>query len=215
MAHGLALLSALLLLLLGERFTEVAHAVAQGFHSAGLIIDGFGQITLPQRALGVIHRFAGAAQRVPCGIPFRRACSGQVLGLALQFLAQFALALGEGVGVRRAFARARPLLLALLLPLTLALLLALALTLLPLALLALLALSGLLALLLPLTLLLALLLALVELILKLIEAFVAQPLLLPQCVGKIFHGLLARALVLLTLLALGDLHVLHHLAQLF
>ena len=162
-----------LLLLLGERFTEVAHAVAQGFHSAGLIIDGFAQITLPQRALGIIHRLSGAAQRVPCGIPFRRACSGQVLGLALQFLAQFALALGEGVGVRRAFARARPLLLALLLPLTLALLLAL--TLLPLALLALLALSGLLALLLPLTLLLALLLALVELILKLIEAFVAQP----------------------------------------
>ena len=71
---------------------------------------------------------------------------------------------------------------------------------------------------LALTLLLALLLTRltigIELALQILEGFVAQPLLLSQGFGQALHRLLAFGLALLTLLALGDLHVLHHLAQL-
>ena len=52
----------------------------------------------------------------------------------------------------------------------------------------------------------------VELFLKVAECLVRKPLLFAQRFGQTLHRLLARAL--LTGTTLGDLHVLHHLAQL-
>ncbi len=54
----------------------------------------------------------------------------------------------------------------------------------------------------------------VELFLQVAERLIRQTLLLPQCLGQSLHRLLARRLTLLAL-ALGDLHVLHHLLELF
>ena len=62
--------------------------------------------------------------------------------------------------------------------------------------------------------LLALWLARVELFLQIAERLIRQALLFPQGFCQAFHGLFARRLTLLAL-TLCDLHVFHHLTELF
>ena len=54
----------------------------------------------------------------------------------------------------------------------------------------------------------------IELFLQIAERLITQPLLIAQRFGQAFHRLLTRRLATLTLLALCDLHVLHHFLQL-
>lgn len=67
-AVGHALLAFTLLLLLGHRLAEIAHAFAQSFHRFGLVVDGAGKIVLTQGLFGTLHRSFGAIKRFACRV---------------------------------------------------------------------------------------------------------------------------------------------------
>lgn len=122
LAHSVALLAALLLLLLLCHLVgQVAHALAQRLHGVGLIVESPGEIVFAQAFFGFVHRVACTSQCFAGGITFRRTCAGQTLRLPVKFLTQGALTVGQFAF--HAFA-ARLAVLALLTTLPLALLLA-------------------------------------------------------------------------------------------
>ena len=167
---------ALLALLFSQRLAQVPHAFAQGFHGLGLTVDGPGQIIFAQRVFRPFHRALGAVERVFRGPARLGALPGQIAALAVQLVAQRALAVSQAV-----FQRLLP---ALTLLLALTLSLALTLTLLPLAAALLLLTLALLPLLLALLTLLSLLafavLAGIELLLQVAERLITQSLLFTQ-----------------------------------
>ncbi|KKK96511.1 hypothetical protein LCGC14_2662010, partial [marine sediment metagenome] len=186
-------------------------------HRIGLAVQRAGNVAVAQGVLGAVHLGAGAAQGIAGRVPLGGARSGQVARLTLKLIAQRLLAVGQ-----RAAGLTLPLL-----ALTLLILSRLVLPLLVPALLILARLTGLLTLL-PLMRLAGSLVAVaalvllaftalgagVVLLLKVAKGLVAEALLVAQRFLKPLHRLLTGALLALTLLTLGDLHIFHHPAKL-
>src|SRR6056297_2537436 len=196
-------------LLFRHRLAHVAHALAQRLHGVGLIVYGPGQIVVAQRLLGPFHRPLSPFQRLARGLSGLAAQARQALPLALQLAAQRLLPVGQFTfGTLSALT----LISALLTFAALALLLA-ALSALPGHVLVALA-PALAAALALIALRLAGLRPGVELFLQIAERLIREALLFAQRLCKAFHRLLPRRLALLAL-ALGDLHIFHHLLEFF
>ena len=99
LAHRLALLAGLLLtLLFGHGLAKIAHAFAQRFHRLRLIVDRPGEVVILQVALGTVHRIARVVEGAAGGLSRFRPGPGEVLALAIEFLPQLVLPLGEAFG---------------------------------------------------------------------------------------------------------------------
>ena len=102
---GLSLLSLVLsrLLALCHGFAKRAHAFAQGLHRIGLLVDGLGQIAVPQRLFGTLHGAACPIQRIAGIAPFL-APKGQAVTLTFQLVPQGLLTLSQipraGIAIR-------------------------------------------------------------------------------------------------------------------